>query len=270
MNEPVFVMSSGRSGTFQLANLLKSSGEVDVEHERLFEPLLSVGVESYSGINFSNRYEDVLAEYTDSVNRSLASSWVDISNALPWVASDLHARFPRAKFINLVRDGRKVVLSFYNKFQTDMYASECVNALQGYIDGILARPPEEKKYWRPLPPKGYAEQFSADVRFVNLCWYWRELTAVSDAFMSTLNPTMGVTIRFEDLIASQTSIKEFVEFIGIDPSTVDMNILKKPQNVAVPKNFEFKDAQLEVFDEICGAQQKKFGYDSREIYRVKY
>ena len=58
--------------------------------------------------------------YKSSIHYS-DKKWVDSSNALPWIIKPLSKIFPDAYFIHLIRDGRKVVSSFYNKFGDIMY-----------------------------------------------------------------------------------------------------------------------------------------------------
>lgn len=269
MASPVFVLSSGRSGTFQLSNWLKVSG-VDSEHERLFEPLLAIGVERFSGIRNDQRFEKVMNNYVREFEGCNGSVWIDISNALPWVCDEILRRFPDAKFVNLVRDGRKVVLSFYHKFGEDMYESKSVSTMRRYLQGVGERPAERKRFWRPLPELDYYDNFSGDERFINLCWYWNEVTQVSCDFVNKLSAQQALTVRFEDVIKSQHTRSKLLEFMGVSDDVIDPDGLSRPQNVALPLNFHFQGNEEDIFMEICAQQLASLGYGSEGLYDVKY
>ena len=270
VDNPVFVMSSGRSGTYQIAELLKSINYVDVDHERNFEPMLAAGVERFMGKHNPAFFAETIDTYSSMVGASEKDVWLDISNALPWVIESLYDKFPKARFVNLVRDGRKVVISFYRKFHKDMYNANAVAELRAYLNDRGPRPDISKRFWRPLPEEGFAEKFGYDERFVNLCFYWSTVIRQSTRFMETVPSEKKLTLKFEDFISDEAVMDVFFKFVNIEPGDVDTTILSRPVNVAIPENFEFEDSQQSIFEEICGEDMAALGYKTDSLYDVKY
>ena len=82
--------------------------------------------------------------------------WGDSSNKLSWLIPDLAALFPEARFVHLVRDGRKVASSYFHKLGDECYDDRSTAILQAHYDDpdTHPAPPPEKKYWWPLPRRG--------------------------------------------------------------------------------------------------------------------
>jgi hypothetical protein len=270
VDNPVFVLSSGRSGTYQVFELLKSINYVDVDHERLFEPMLAAGVERFMGMRNEDFFAKTLGAYTDIVRASDKRVWLDISNAIPWMAESLYANFPKARFVNLVRDGRKVVISFFRKFHDDMYDPDAVTALRAYLDGTGARPDNRKRFWRPLPEAGFVEKFDSDERFANLCFYWSTVIRHSAQFMDAVPATQKMTLKFEEFVGDEAVLRKFLNFVNIDFCDVDVSILSRPVNVAIPQNFGFEGSQQSIFEAVCGEDMLALGYKKDNVYEVEY
>ena len=49
-----------------------------------------------------------------------------------------------------------------------------------------------------------------------------------------------------------------------------MQVLKRPVNVAIPKNFALTKQEHLEFNKIAGDAMKEFGYDELEEYQVDY
>lgn len=270
VDNPVFVLSSGRSGTYQVSELLKSINYVDVDHERHFEPMLAAGVERFMGKRNPAFFAETLDAYSKMVSASDKDVWLDISNALPWVAESLYTKFPKARFVNLVRDGRKVVISFFRKFHDDMYAQDAVASLRAYVNGTGPRPDNSKRFWRPLPEAGFVDRFGGDERFACLCFYWSAIIRQSTQFMDTVPAAQKMTVKFEEFISDEAVLRAFLNFVNIDCSDVDASLLSRPVNVAIPQNFGFEGSQQSVFEAICGEDMAALGYKKEGVYDVQY
>ena len=79
--------------------------------------------------------------------------WGDSSNKLSWLIPELAELLPQAKFVHLVRDGRKVASSYFHKLADECYDDRSTAILRAHVDDPLGAPPPppEKKYWWPLP-----------------------------------------------------------------------------------------------------------------------
>src|SRR5689334_19840042 len=104
-----FVVSSGRSGTAMLHKALAAAAGVEVHHEYMVNIVQPLGVRRYLGLAGSEEARGLLERtHVAAVRCSNATQWGDSSNKLSWLIPDLAALLPEARFVHLVRDGRKV------------------------------------------------------------------------------------------------------------------------------------------------------------------
>jgi hypothetical protein len=263
-------------GASKYFSYFQGSSLVESHHEYMFEETLKntvlfrMGKLKLSDLNifFEN-------SYGKSLKKCKQSFWVDSSNALPWGLEALLSCFPNAKFVHLIRDGRKVVSSFYNKFESEMYPLEGLNKLKHWIENDhIPSPQPDKKIWRPLPNFQKDKiTYSDDLnnRFAMLCWYWSELNTEINDFSKKLKSSQFYFIKFEDFISSSSKRSKLLEFIGLEDITILSQDISKPLNVSKPMNYNFSNNQAKIFDFICASTNTKFGYDGKsEMYDVKY
>ena len=118
----IFILGSGRCGTFAFYQALQKIKNVEAYHEFFFEPTLRVAALYHMKKKTKANIKKFVEEnHLFSINNSKKKLWIDSSNALPWIADVLVEMFPNAKFIHLVRNGKKVVSSFFNKHGDIMY-----------------------------------------------------------------------------------------------------------------------------------------------------
>jgi hypothetical protein len=273
--KPVFILGTGRSGTFQMVKLLESIAGIEAHHEYLFENILKSAVLYRMGLKDKNSVKHLLTTtHVPAVHYSSARIWLDSSNALPWVIEPLYELFPGARFIHLLRDGRKVVSSFYNKFPDVMYDDLSVSIINAWLENPSGtiEPSPEKKFWRPLPIKGlkFSEEFQTFNRFQRLCYYWQDCNLFIKEAMAAIPSGQRLTVRLEDLVSQPNVLKSFLAVFDIQYDDIYMNKLKRPVNVHIPKNFPLSSAQNNQFNSIAGSAMKTFGYYFTEEYHVTY
>ena len=271
---PVFILGSGRSGTFQMVKLLEGIGGIHAHHEYLFENILKPAVMYRMGVIDEEEIKATLREtHVPAVYYADTPIWVDSSNALPWIVKPLYELFPSARFIHLLRDGRKVVSSFYNKFPVVMYDDRSVNVVKHWLETPSAvPPPPEKKYWRPFPMIGdkYFEQFPSLNRFQRLCYYWQDCNISIHNALAHVPDAQKLAIHLEDLVINPTSLKSFLQVFGVTYDDKYLQELKRPVNVAIPKNFSLSEEEHIQFMEIAGEAMKLFEYGDTHEYDVLY
>ena len=273
--EIVFIVSSGRSGTFSIVNALRDQVNLEIYHEYLFELILKNAVLFKMGLINENEIIQILVDtYGSSIFYSRAKVWIDCSNALPWIIKPLNTVFPNAKFVHLIRDGRKVVSSFYFKFGPLMYSDECISDMLNWFNhkDKYPIPPAEKKYWRPIPiyDKKMFNKFLSYDQFQRICFYWNELNQhILDEFMCIPN-TQKLTIKFEDLLIKETEQRKFSDFIGLKFTKEIFQSFSRPVNVYEPQNYILNKDQLKKFRDICWPLMVNFDYSKSEEYCVKY
>ena len=130
----IFILGSGRCGTFSFYKTLSKLNNIEAHHEFFFEPTLKIAALYQMKKISKNTVKNFLKKnHYFSIINSEKKIWVNACNALPWISDVLIEMFPDAKFIHLIRDGKKVVSSFYNKFNTEMYRDESVKKLNDYL-----------------------------------------------------------------------------------------------------------------------------------------
>jgi hypothetical protein len=272
---PVFILGSGRSGTFQMVKMLENIEGIESHHEYLFENILKPAVLYRMGVIGDEEIKAILKEtHAPAVYYANAPVWLDSSNALPWIVTPLYELFPNARFIHLLRDGRKVVSSFYNKFTGVVYDDQCVNIVKHWLDnpGTMPSPPPEKKYWRPFPVKGekYFEEFTHQSRFQRLCYYWQDCNIRIRDSLAAVPDEQKLSIHLEDLVSDPATLERFLKMFGIDYDDKYVQILKRPVNVAIPQNFPLTEQERLEFGKIAGDAMQVFGYHALEEYQVAY
>lgn len=272
---PIFILGSGRSGTLQMVRLLEQIEGIESHHEYLFENILKPAVLHRMGIVSEEDIKSLLKlTHSPAVYYSKNQIWVDSSNALPWIIKPLYEIFPNARFIHLLRDGRKVVSSFYHKFTDDMYADECVDILNKWLakPGLFMEPSPEKKYWRPIPMAGekYFREFNGFSRFERLCYYWRDCNLQIKHALQIVPEAQKLTLHLEEVVSDQSSLAKFLHMFGVEFDEKYLKILKRPVNVAVPKNYLLTDQEADAFNMIANDAMNIFGYADKKEYNVEY
>ena len=156
MQKVFFIVSSGRSGTAMLHKALSEKPGMAMHHEYAVNITQPLGVRRYLGLVGEGEARDGLwHSFGAAIQASAAPLWGDSSNKLSWLISDLAALFPQARFVHLVRDGRKVASSYFHKLGEECYDDRSTAILQAHLDNLdVPAPPPEKKYWWPCPRPG--------------------------------------------------------------------------------------------------------------------
>lgn len=273
--KPIFILGSGRCGTYQIIKLIEKNKKIEAHHEYLFETILKPAVLYRMGHLNKRQVKKILASsYAPAIHYSSAKYWIDSSNALPYLIQPLYELFPNAHFIHLLRDGRKVVSSFYNKFSSVMYEDHCVNILMQWLKKPSSKiePPNEKKYWRPIPVKGdrFACEFKKFNQFERLCYYWRDINLKIDSTLSKIPKKQKYQFHLENIVADKTELARLLDVMSIKYNPNFLKILKKPVNVHIPKNYLLTQSELKRFMAIAGDAMEIFGYHSTTEYEVAY
>lgn len=272
---PVFILGSGRSGSSMMAKLLSGIPDIEVHHEYLCTHIQQVGAMYYMQLmDMQETKQKIEKIHGSAIYYSKAKYWIDCSNKLSWIIQPLFELFPNAKFINIVRDGRKVASSFYHKLNDEMYDDESVKIMQDWLNdrNNLPIPPPEKKYWWNIPQQGqpFYEDFPKFDQFQRACYHWREINRVILKSLENIPKDQQLFIRLEELASDRDVLKKFLGFIEVDYCEQFFELLQRPHNVGFPIDFKLTDIQLKQFNEIAYDMMDKLGYANTEEYSVKY
>jgi hypothetical protein len=271
---PFFIVSSGRSGTAMLQKALCAVPGVEMHHEYMIQITQPLGVKRYLGLIGEEECRHILAKTHGAALRySEASHWGDSSNKLSWMVSDLAALFPEARFVHLVRDGRKVCSSYFHKLADECYDDRSTAILLGHLDDFrVPAPPPEKKYWWPVPRNGTADaaRFRDFSQFERICWHWSEINRVTLEALDAVPPERSLFLRLEDLRESPAAVAGLYDFLNLPYQDANFSVFARPHNVNRPEDRLLDSDQRDAFEAIAGGMQARLGYADRPEYVVNY
>jgi Sulfotransferase family len=228
-------------------------------------------------MGFSSRVEtrQILAQtHGAAIRYCEAQMWGDSSNKLIWVIDALNDLFPNARFVHLVRDGRKVASSYFHKLANECYDDRSTGILARYIDAYpdLPAPPPEKRYWWPQPRRGSAERetFLAFSQFERIAWHWAEAHRTGLSHLDAIAPERQLFVRLEDLVADISEVRRLTSFLGLPDRADTLVTLARPHNVNLPQDHLLTAEQAKAFDAIAGGMMQTLGYANRPEYAVNY
>jgi hypothetical protein len=273
--QPFFIVSSGRSGTAMLHKALSAAGDIEMHHEYRVHIAQPLGVRRYLGLVDAAETQRLLREtHIAAIGYSDAAHWGDSSNKLSWLIPDLAALLPEAKFVHLVRDGRKVAGSYFRKLGEECYDDRSTAILQAFADdpARYPAPPPEKKYWWPVPRRNdpLAGDFHDFNQFQRIAWHWAEINRVIADSLAELAPAQTLFVRLEDLQASAQEVRSLLHFLNLDYRDELAAMFARPHNVNRPEDKLLELRQREQFDAIAGRMMATLGYAEREEYVVNY
>jgi hypothetical protein len=273
---PVFVIGSGRSGTRALYKALSTFADVEAHHEYCCTHIQPVAAKYFMGRSSKVEVLKALSRlHGAAVSLSTERLWVDTSNKLTWVVEPLTELFPTARFVNLIRDGRKVALSYVRKLGNEMYDDRSVATLTQWLDDPSAQePPPEKRYWWNIPQLGqpFHATFPNFSHLERSTYHWVESNRIARESLKCFVPeTQQMTLRLEDLVTSDALQRELLSFLGLEWASHFSAALSRPENVIVPIDFAMTGDEISQFAAIAGAEMRHLGYDMEvPEYRVRY
>ncbi|HEY0302175.1 MAG TPA: sulfotransferase [Rhizomicrobium sp.] len=272
---PFFIVSSGRSGTAMLHKALSADSSIDMQHEYAVQLTQPLAVRRYLGLCDSREALKTLARtHVAAMAHSGAKHWGDSSNKLSWLIPDLAQLLPNAKFVHLVRDGRKVAGSYFRKLADECYDDRSTAILQAHYDDPAATlaPPPEKKYWWPVPRRGdpVADAFRGFGQFERMCWHWAEVNRVILEALAALPADRHLFLRLEDLRGSPAAAQALYAFLDLPYRDSHFAAFRKPHNVNRPEDRLLTEAERVRFEAIAAPMMRRLGYAELAEYVVKY
>lgn len=272
---PFFIVSSGRSGTAMLHKALSAVPGVEMHHEYMVQITQPLAVRRYLGLVEGEAATKTIAEtYVAAIRYSQAAHWGDSSNKVSWLIPELAAAFPKARFVHLVRDGRKVASSYFHKLGDECYDDRSTAILQAHYDAPQTHPapPPEKKYWWPLPRHGArdAQIFRAFSQFERICWHWAEMNRLALEELSKLPPERTMFVRLEELRAAPSEVRALYDFLDLPWRDEAYGVFARPHNVNRPEDRLLDPVQRGQFEAIAGDMLARLGYAERPEYAVNY
>jgi len=229
-SSPVFILSTGRTGTKLIAELLNRSENVNAFHEPV--PTLQYFP------NFARNNQNKKRELKGMVHASRMEMildcfingkiYIEANQCLTFFAPVLSTLFKSSRFVHLIRHPGDFVSSAIRK---GWYLNDSI------WESGRARPDNEAK-WRIM---GQVEKLS---------WLWNETNSFIDSLKEKLTANRFFTISFEDLTSSISNVNKLIRFSGsveIDAREISQIQRKKtnplritgnePSNIKKTENF---------------------------------
>jgi len=258
-----------------LHKVLSAAENVEMHHEYMVDIVQPLGVRRYMGWASAADAMRILQEtHAAAIRYSEAAHWGDSSNKLSWLIPELARLTPTAKFVHLVRDGRKVAGSYFRKLGEECYDDRSTAILAAHAENPVQNPapPPEKKYWWPLPrdSASAAKEFRQFDQFARICWHWAEIhRVILDSFVE-LSTDRKFFVQLEDLEASAPNVRALFDFLGLPFRDAHAAMFARPHNVNRPEDRLLDARQSQCFERIAGGMMERLGYAGRPEYVVNY
>lgn len=272
---PFFVVGTGRSGTKLMQKIFSSQINVDSKHEYQCEYIQRLAFKYYSKLISIEEVEDYLKKnYIASILYSKKEYWCDCSNKISWLIKPVSRILDNSKFIFIIRDGRKVVSSFYNKLNDEIYDDISTKIIIDWIDEPYKNiePPPEKKYWWniPLQNKEEYKRFKTFNQFERICWHWKTCNLFVRNQLQQIPKTRYKVFKLEELTKNSSEQEKLFKFLDLDFDELVFESIKVPHNVNKPIDFDLTEIQEKSFKKIVGDSFDELGYDYSKKYKVIY
>lgn len=272
---PIFIVGSGRSGTRTMFRMLAGAEGLEIHHEYLAHHVQRLAASYYMGLVTPAETREQLRNWHGSaVHHSTEPVWADSSHKLTWMIEPLSELFPKARFLAIVRDGRKVVSSFYYKLREEIYHDESIEVLKLWLGDPSKHPepPPEKRYWWNIPGTGQylGEEFAGFDRTQRIAWHWAASNREILERFAGLPEERTRVVRLEDLVEDEELLRRTIDFMGLGYDEAYFEYLQTPRHVLIPLDFQLTRSQRDAFDAIATPMMAKFGYDQKQAYDVTY
>lgn len=242
-----FISGSGRSGTQWLSALLRESPNAFIQHEwhkpryGALEPMHNKTV----GLPYRSRQPSWTELRLRATRKAMLGCGKEVygecGNKTRYALPVLEREFEPFFLLQLVRDGRDVVRSFYSR--------------QTYTGHDLHPP------LLPGPGDLYRAAWDTMDRFERICWLWAFTVEMVDFY------TCCSFVRFEDLLLDYDALCAKILVPagmtipkGVWKSYTSRRIDKSHMSFSLPHWRGWDDQKHDAFWSICGDMMDEFGY----------
>jgi len=232
-----FILSTGRTGTKFLAQLLDNDPNAKVFHEP-YKRDFGAYVHAYYSEELAMAYiRDFRAKLILDIDVNI---YGEVNGVLRRHVKALQSFFPEAKIFHLVRDGRDVIRSMFSR--SIMTKNNIVSK--------RIHPKENDSFYGAWPEMN---------RFEKICWFWN----IENKF---LRENTRDSIQLEKILFDYSYFKsELLEKLELNvPHNVWNNAIKTKINFTkkykIPHWKQWSLKQLEVFDKIAAKENRLNGY----------
>lgn len=258
--QPVFIVSTGRTGTQFFAEFFNLFPSVRSLHEPQPD-FLKLGIEYAQGLvdfeTASRQIELKRRAYCHELKQEGIKLYVESNNRFFSLLKPLRAVFPHSKVIYIVRDGRDYVRSGISRVWYTEHDKVPRLRADMFPDDLHA------KQWRQMD------------RFEKIAWRWQKKDGFIHADFQHLDNALKV--KFEDIFydPERSGVYQISRFIGI-PDNETRHYLTKMGNrkvntnskQVIPKWMHWNDEMKQAFDKIA-AHHMQLHYDYQGMMQYR-
>ncbi len=260
---PVFILSTGRSGSKYIAALLDNVANICAFHEP--RPTLEYFV------NYAYHHqveENVLSRMIDAARMESILEvyikeqvYVESNQCLTYFAPVISRLYKQSKFVHLIRHPGNFTRSGVRK---GWYKNDSI---------------WEAGRVKPHDNKAHHEQWENMDQVERLAWSWTAINSYIEEFKKSIEPDRTRTFTFEELTQEPSQVKELLNFIGAQPLLTDEQI-KNIQNNKIneiqihpweppnmkkvahyPRYEEWEQAEKQKLKQHCAGLAETYGYN---------
>jgi hypothetical protein len=279
--KPIFVLGTGRTGSYYIADMMKCAKNVSSKHEP--KPLLRV--EGRKLYEFDYCFQSSLDAFYSSRSRMIEATenlgmiYFESNGSLSPFAPYICKMFPDARVIWVVRDGRNCVNSWCRGPVEARYNDEVDNlhfVNVSIIDEYTARNPKVNQWYsgmlRPKCGDKYYDLWNTLKMEEKLCWRWNEINQILKLAHNNIPKNQRYFIRLEDYKSRDTwltlfnwlgfSVEEvnWRRFFNTEGNRKNMHRAHKSSRV-LPKPKDWPPYLKDFFKEVAGELLIELGYE---------
>jgi hypothetical protein len=247
---PVFVLSTGRTGTKLFSDILEQTGEADVHHAPRPE-LVRVSKRAWEEIGSNPElFEEVVKTAREELiveALRYGHTFVETNNRITFLAPAVATVFPESAFIHVVRHPADFVRSGIRR---------------GWYEGSHAH-----DVGRIRPISGpLAESFDSLDQIAKIGWLWNETNQFIENFLATIHDGRILRTTSEKLFSDPAEVEQLLRFCCVQPpSRASIAArLARPVNAqssgSFPKFSEWSEEQRSLLRNACPLAAK-YGYE---------
>ena len=244
-----FVVSTGRSGSLAICEILAQHPRIACAHEPRPQ-MIRLSTERAHGRKSEEAVEAELREVFCRSSVFPGDRWWGESDQKYWNLVEPLARLmPGSRFVWLIRDGRDVVASTFgqewfpsaarpgNPVAGDLYDRWLYYRLDGAACGAFSR-----------------EQWNRLTLFEKNCWHWSHVNREIERSFLALPEQRRVRVRMEDLRADVDAV---FRLLSVEPLPVKVE-KRNQATYAVKRWPQWGAAERAAFDKWCGSEMDRW------------
>ena len=239
-----FVVSTGRSGTTSIARILASIHGCRSRHEPAPELIIESSEYRYGTMD-AETIRRILF-YSRAPRVGGGRVYCESNQCMSLVIPVLAELYPQARYLWLIRDGRDVVASFYQKQEYTGHSDnheryeDCPPVEKAWIDGRVRADrcgEMTEDEWESLD------------RFAKCCWYWGYVNRIIEQDLNAHAPDAHIKVRLEHL---HEDMKHAVQWMGLKAALLPTYVRANPGKNRPYHWSNWSADERETFTRFCG------------------